>query len=236
MKKIFTLLWVMILAVLAINAQDDKDLQVKGGKGMQVMIRESMQLMADDSRNSLTMAIPNADEKKVTSVWQDFSKDFEAKARRDRKTKLYFSDDASLPELSENDVDVYAKFEEGGTGTVITLWFDLGGAYLASETHENAYQAAEELMKDFANAVGQSMAEDNVDDQEDILNDLEKDLKGLEKDNQKYQDKIEEAKKLIAEMESNIKQNLKDQEAKQKEITAQKETLDKAKDKVKEFK
>lgn len=236
MKKYFALLLFMSFAVLVLEAQDGKkDLQVKGVKGMQVVVQESMQLMADNSRNGLSMAIPGATQKKVEAVWKEFSKDFKSKARKDRKTDLYFSDDAKLSDISGNTVDLYAKFEGGGTGTVATLWFDLGGAYLASETHAEQYEEAEELMKDFANAVGRSMAEDNVKDQEEVLKNLDKDLKRLEKDNEKYHDKIEDAKKLIAEMEANIEQNLKDQEAKQKEIEGQKETIDKAKDKVKDF-
>ncbi|MEM8526725.1 MAG: hypothetical protein AAGG68_18945 [Bacteroidota bacterium] len=215
-----------------------KDFQAKGvemQKGMQVVINEGMQLMSAGSNNALTMAIPGADKKKVEHVWKEFSKDFKARTKRDRKSGMYFSDDAKLRSLSGNDIDVYARFDEGGSGTVATVWFDLGGAYLASETHESSYEEAEELMTRFANAVGKSMAEDNVHDQEKILKGMNKELDKLEKDQDTYHKKIEEAKALIAEMEGNIKQNEKDQENKKVEIQKQEDVIVKAKDKVKEF-
>lgn len=215
-----------------------KDFQEKGvemQKGMQVVINEGMQLMSTGSNNAMTMAIPGANKKKVETVWKTFSKDFKSRTRKDRKSGLYFSDDAKLRSISDNDMDIYARFDEGGSGTVATLWFDLGGAYLASETHENAYEEAEDLMTRFANAVGKSMAEDNVDEQEKILKSMNKDMHKLEKDKETYEKKIEEAKALITEMEGNIKQNEKDQEGKKIEIQKQEEVIGKAKDKVKEF-
>ncbi|MEL6941410.1 MAG: hypothetical protein AAFO82_01975 [Bacteroidota bacterium] len=215
-----------------------KDFQEKGvemQKGMQVIINEGMQLMSAGSNNALTMAIPGANKKKVEHVWKDFSKDFRSRTKKDRKSGLYFSDDATLRSISSNNIDIYARFDEGGSGTVATVWFDLGGAYLASETHENAYEEAEELMSRFANAVGKSMAEDNVHDQEKILKGINKELDKLAKDKEHYEKKIEEAKALIAEMEANIKQNEKDQENKKIEIQKQEEVVDKAKDKVKDF-
>ncbi|NJL75385.1 MAG: hypothetical protein HC892_10490 [Saprospiraceae bacterium] len=130
---------------------------------------------------------------------------------------------------------MYAKFDGSGSGTIVTVWFDLGGAFLASEQHEEAYQAADQLMRDFASAVGKSMAEDNVKEQEKILKNLEKELEKLGKDKDGYYKKIEEAKKLITEMEQSIEQNLKDQEKKQEEIKAQGQVIEQAKDKVKAF-
>lgn len=215
--------------------EEGKNFQAKGETSMQVVISENMQLMSLGSNNALTMAIPGADQKKVEMVWKEFAKDFKAKTRKDRKSGLYFTDNATMRGISDNDVDVYAKFERGGTGTVATMWFDLGGAYLASETHDAAYEEAEELLRDFANAVGRSMAEDNVEEQEKILKGLEKDLNRLEKDKENYLKKIEDAKNLILEMEANIEQNKKDQENKVGEIGAQEKVIDRAKAKVRDF-
>lgn len=133
-------------------------------------------------------------------------------------------------------MDLYARFEDGNSGTIITVWFDLGGAYLASEIHSDAYEQAEILLKDFATAVNRSLAEDNVAEQEKIQKNLEKELDKLQKDNKKYNDKIEEAKKIISDMEASIIQNEKDQQTKQTEIENQKKEVEKAKEKVKEFK
>lgn len=238
--KNFFLLLLLIGIQFGLSAQDgsQKDFQTKGAeapKGMQVSVNESMQLMGSVSQNALTMAISGASVKKCETVWKEYAKDFRAKAKKDRKTGLYLSEGANLDDISKNPMDVYAQFERGGTGTIVSVWFNASGGYIASETNEEAYGEAVELMKDYANAVGKSMAEDNVEEQEKVLKEMEKQLKKLEKDNDRYHQKIEEAKALIAEMEDNIKQNLRDQEAKQKEMEQQEGVIEKAKDKVGEF-
>lgn len=212
---------------------ESKDFQPKGEQA--IMIEEQLETMSMGTHNALRMAIQGADEKKVEQVWKQFSKDFKTRTQKDRKSGLYVSDDAKISSLSSNTVDVYAQFERGGNGVLATMWFDLGGAYLSSETHNEAYDQGEQLMRDFANAVRKSMAEDNVKEQEKGLKVLNKDLEKLEKENDQYEKKIEEAKELIKEMEANIQQNGKDQTAKQQEIEAQEKVVEKAKTKVKKY-
>ncbi|MEM1326628.1 MAG: hypothetical protein AAGI23_11770 [Bacteroidota bacterium] len=204
-------------------------------KGEQIMIEENLQTMSAGTHNALSMAIPNADEKKVEHVWKQFSKDFKTRTQRDRKSGLYVSDDAKLKNISNNTVDLYAQFERGGSGTLVTLWFDLGGAYLASETHEAAYESAQQMMQDFAKAVKKSMAEDDLKVQEKALKELGKELERLAKDKEQYEKKIAEANELIREMENSIKQNEKDQEAKQQQIDAQSKVVSTAQDKVRQY-
>lgn len=204
-------------------------------KGMNVSISESMQLMGEKSQNALVMTIPGADAKKCEAVWKQFSKEMKTRSKKDRKTGLHQALDATVRAIGKESVDLYANFEKGGSGTVVAVWFKKDGSFIASENSGSDYDGASSMMKDFANAIGKSMAEDNVEDQEDVLKGFEKDLKKLEKDNDSYHKKIADAKALIAEMEDSIKQNLKDQEAKSKEIEAQEKVVSKAKDKVGDF-
>jgi valyl-tRNA synthetase len=234
--KAFVLFLFLSIVLFNFGIAQKKDLQPKGVAVDQLVIRENMQLLNSESKNALILGLPNADAKKAESVWQGYVKQFKASStKKDRKSGIYFSDDANLSKISNNTLDLYARFEDGNNGTVATVWFDLGGAYLASETHSDAYQQAEAMLKDFAIAVNRSLAEDNVVEQEKIQKNLEKELDKLQKDNKKYNDKIEEAKKVIAEMEASILQNEKDQENKQTEIENQKKEVEKAKAKVKEF-
>lgn len=235
--KSFVLLLFFSIALLNFGITQKKDLQAKGVAVDQLVVRENMQLLNSESKNALILGLPNANAKKAESVWQDYAKQFKAKStKKDKKSGVYFSDDAILSKISNNTVDLYARFEDGNSGTIITVWFDLGGAYLASEIHSDAYEQAEILLKDFATAVNRSLAEDNVAEQEKIQKNLEKELDKLQKDNKKYNDKIEEAKKIISDMEASIIQNEKDQQTKQTEIENQKKEVEKAKEKVKEFK
>ncbi len=237
--KSFVLFLFFNITLLNFGIAQKKDLQAKGiaEPNATFLIQENMQQLYAESKNALTIGLPNVDAKKAESVWQGYVKQFKASStKKDKKSSVYFSDDANISQISSNTVDLYARFEDGKNGTVATVWFDLGGAYLASETHGDTYQQAEDLLKDFAIAINRSLAEDNVVAQEKIQKNLEKELDKLQKDNKKYNDKMEEAKKVISEMEASILQNEKDQENKQTEIENQRKEVEKAKDKVKEFK
>ncbi|NJL75384.1 MAG: hypothetical protein HC892_10485 [Saprospiraceae bacterium] len=93
------LLW-SIVSLFAQSDSNQKDFTAKGTAFVdQVVVKEGMQLINDRSQNALTMAIPSASNKKCEEVWKEFSKDFDGKTRKDKKTDLYFSDDASLRKL-----------------------------------------------------------------------------------------------------------------------------------------
>lgn len=202
---------------------------------IQVDVMEGAVSMSQGDNYSQTIVLEKSNRKDVEKAWEDFIDKYKGKTKKNRKTGEVFSDNAKLEAISSNTVDVYAKAQEAGDDTKLTVWFDLGGAYLSSTTHQDRYPAAEALLNDFANKVAKSHVEDILGVQEKTLKkkngdlkDLRKGKENLESDIKKYEQKIEEAKQDIV-------QNEKDQVAKEAEIESQKAMIEETKNALKKF-
>ena len=61
----------------------------------------------------------------------------------------YFTDNASIPKISENAIDIYSEIDKYPEGTILKVFFDLGGAYLNKTTHAEQHKAATQMLHDF---------------------------------------------------------------------------------------
>jgi hypothetical protein len=194
-------------------------------------VSESQKFMSQGTYNSLTIQLPEGSEKDAPKEWIKFAKRY-GKAKRNRKTGEYFVNDAKILEMSNNSVDIYAKFE----GNTITVWFDLGGAYLSSREHINGYATGEQILMDFGLELKVLMVNDEVEKEEKNLKKMEMDLERLTKEKATNEKNIEDWKAKIAQAEADIEQNVKDQEAKTTEIEQQKTIVDMIKGRLMELK
>lgn len=231
MKKL-SLIALAIFSTLSVFAQ----LTEKGGMSLPA-IQEEEKTMSKGLNPAFVFTLDGVSKSEAEKEWKDFTKDLKAKAKKDRKSKEWLSDDAKISNISTNTVDVYADIRyESKEVSTLYVWFDLGGAYVNSETHADASEEANRLLQNFIITVYKHKAEDAQKAEEKVLASFEKDLKKLEKDNKDYHKKIEEAKELIAKMEKNIEVNIEDQAKKQVEIETQKGVITKAIEHVKSFK
>lgn len=211
---------------------------------IKVEIKEETKSMSRASANALVMDLPGVSEKEAAKAWSKFSKGFKGKTKYDRKVGEYFTDDATIKDMSDNTVDMVAKIiAKGEEGSEITVWFNLGASYLSSKDYADRYPAGEAIMKKFANEVSASMIEEELKLQEKILKDMEGDFKKLEKDKATREKDIETYKETIKKMEENIvtaeddiKKNIEEQGAKTTEIEAQTKMIDEIKARLEEVK
>jgi len=202
-----------------------------------VQIDESMKSMSQGQQNSLTVTLEGISQKDAEKAWTDYVKDFKGgKTKKDKKSKEIFTDNTTIKDLSANTVDVYAITNESGEDVVLTVWFDLGGAYLNSADHAEAYAKGEGLLNSFSNQVIKAQIKDNLDDEEKSLKKLNGDLKDLTKDKKDLEDDIEKYKKKIAEAEKDLAQNASDQTAKKTEIATQEGVVEKVKTQLEKIK
>ena len=201
-------------------------------------ISESARAMHNGTYNSFLFELPDVNKKDAEDHWKKFIGDFKAKTKYEKKTKLWFSDNAQMPRLSRTTVDVYARIIEDSNPkkqTSVIVWFDLGNAYVNSEADKEKVRYARDILTEYAMATSRHQAEAVVKAEEKTLKDLESDLKKLRKDNSSYHKEIEQAKEAIAKMEKNIQLNERDQEDKEQKIGTQKKVLTDAKDQVRKF-
>ena len=98
-------------------------------------------------RNALVLDIPDTEANFVEKLWKKYVKTYGGKTKKVRSSDEIFTDDADVVALGgANSVDLYALVEELGNGSSLSMWVDLGGAFLASDTHSDRYVEGEKYM------------------------------------------------------------------------------------------
>ena len=191
-------------------------------------INEEQRSMTQGMNNALIITIPNADDKKVESLWKKFMKSNDAKTKKIKKSEEWFSDNASISGIGgSRSTDVYATFEQTGGDVRMTAWFDMEGSYLSSTEHPERYAAGEDFLNSFEMEVYKNGVRAEVKKEENNMKKLEGELNKLKKKNERLHKDIEDAKKRIAKAEASIEENLQAQEETSTKIEAQKEVVDK---------
>ena len=119
------------------------------------VVKEGNNSMSLGSYNSLSVDLPGTETKEVEKAWDKFLDDYKGKTKKDKKTGEIFTDNAVIKPWGNNTVDIYAKVTpsssgKGALGNKLDVWFDLGGAYLGSSSHQDKYKYAEKMLQDFA--------------------------------------------------------------------------------------
>ncbi len=185
-------------------------------------IQETTAEMSRGARNALVLSIPETDSKLVEDVWQDFCKDeLRTKAKWDRKEKEYLTEDVTIIAISPNPIDLYARAEEAGDDIAFYLWFDLGGAFLASDSLNNDYLEGEKVLMEFGLAVAAEKTRQELAEQEKVLKDMEREMEKLQRLNERYHDDIEKAKDAIKAAEADIEANLAEQKKMKEQLAEQ---------------
>lgn len=190
MKKIFPLLLLTIFTT-QLFAQKTK-------------VEESNEKIADGKNNALVVWIREVDAKDVEKEWVSLMK--KNKAKVSNKSEI-FADDAVLPMISANTVDVYAYAEQKDADVKFIVAFDLGGAFLNSKEHSAQYKTAERMVYDFAVDISKITVQNLISAEQKKLSDMEKEKKNLEGDNEKMAKDNENYRKKIEENENKIKEN-----------------------------
>jgi hypothetical protein len=215
---IFCLLW---FSPLFLNAQ----------------ISEQAKSMSQGLQNALILELPQTNDDFVDKLWKKFTKDFKGgKSKKNKKEDEVFTDDITIPNIgNDNPVDLYTRISEIGDDVELTIWIDLGGAYLSSSQHPQDYLEAEKLLMRFGLEVTKEKIKIEIEKEEKELADLEKTLKKLERANDNYHREIEQAKEKIKKAEKDIEENNADQENTNKLIEEQKEIVRKVMKKLEDL-
>ncbi len=192
-------------------------------------VTESVKAMSQGSNNALSVSLADISVSDAEKVWKDFAKTFSSKIKYNKKEKEYFVDDASVPSVSPNTIDLYSKAEKVGNEVAFSVWFDLGGGYLSSASNAAMYSNAVSFMKDYMKEVERFKINEQLKVEMKALDKLNDNLKSLTRDKDGYEKDIKKAEDKITESRAKIEQNVKDQANKQTEINTQQAKIDKIK-------
>ncbi len=195
------------------------------------MIDKSEKTMSMGSKSAFTVKYEGTDVKTVENQWTKIMKSYKGKVKKN-KAKELFADDVKLKDLSTNTVDVYATVtkDETNNNTILSVWYDLGGAFLNETDHPSQAIGVKNMIDQASLRVGAARADNVLDTEEGTLKDMNKALEKMVKEKEDGLKKIEEAKALIAKTETMIEENDKSQAEKKTEIQAQEKTIEDAKE------
>ena len=200
-------------------------------------VKQETKTMSQGVKNALVIEIPNAKPDFVEDKWKGLLDSYKAKPKWNRKEKEFFSDNAQITEINGNNpVDVYAKIEEAGTNnTLLTVWFDLGGAYLNSTDHNEKYAFGEKIVMQFTKDVSMAATQKEIDEEEKKFKKQESKLKSTVGDKDDLLKNIENYKAKIKKAEEEIIKNDQSQKDQQKAIEDQREVIKKVQKKLEEI-
>jgi len=187
--------------------------------------------MSLGKQNALYIDVEGANKNTAEKAMEEVIKTF-GKYKRNRKAKEFYAENANVPGIS-SESDIYVKFVEDNAQTRAYLWIYDGTDFIDSSVNSDAIDRAESIMQDFYVNAKKRVVQYEMDGEEDILKDKEKELKNLVKNNEKlhkniekWEKEIEDRKKKIEQAKLDIDQNVIDQETKQVEIEDQKSVVD----------
>jgi septal ring factor EnvC (AmiA/AmiB activator) len=179
--------------------------------------------MSQCEQTGQEIAIPEVNADDVRKALNKWGKGYKAKFSTAKGSQEVFIDNAIIPTVSDNAVDIYVTVNPGrdGKGAVMKTYIDLGGIFLSSSEHPMAFTAIEKEIIDFAREQLIAFADENVKAEEKHLSSLESDLKSLQKDKANYEKDIRNNTDNIAKREQEIIQNESDQKIKEQQMVIQ---------------
>lgn len=199
-------------------------------------INEEKMAMSVGVNNAVMLDIPDSKAKIVEKVWKNFSKDFNSKTKKDKKTDEWVTQNPIIRGFSAVNVNtLYARIEDGAGNSKLTLWFELDGDFLNSEDYPEEYEAAQMLLLNFGIEVAKEYTLMELNEEEKNMKKLETNLKKLTKDKENYEKSIEDYKAKIVKAEENIEQNIVEQASAKQSIEDQMNIIEKVKKKLAEL-
>ncbi len=197
-------------------------------------VSERNENLGGSKHNALWVPIYEADDKMIEKEWKSLLKKYNAKMATLGDEQ--FGDNAVIKDISNNTIDIYWKLEKGSDGsTKLIAAYDLGGAYLSSDTHKKEYKVVETIMVDFALELTKKTITNQLKDAQRESEKREKKLKNLVGDNEDLHKDIDNYKAKIKTAEDNITLNIASQKEAKVLLDAQSKILEDIKIKAKKY-
>lgn len=197
-----------------------------GLAAQQITIDDVNKKMSQGKQSGLLVFIPGVNDNDAEKEWKKLIKDWDGKP--EKKRGEVFADDVFLSSISTNTIDLYAELKDKNDGTEMIVWFDLGGAYLSKSDHQEQWDRASSILRDFAYDLALAALEDVLKGEEKTLGNLEGDLGRLGRDRDNLLKSIEKWEDSIAKARQDLEKNQGDQDEMIKEIERQTKAVEAA--------
>jgi len=161
MKKSFTLMTLLLAMVSLVSAQNVESIEKTMSLGKQV---------------GVYVEVEGGEKDRIKDLWEDYMKDY-GKTKRNKKAKEYYSEEARIPMISSsNKVSLYAKFEEGRNVATAYMWAMVDGEFVDDS------EGLQNFVQDYYIIVRKDVINKEIEEQEKLLKNLDKDMGKLKRD------------------------------------------------------
>ena len=225
-RSILFLLTVLLLPAVAHSQETTQKSSVSTPvpEKIKIEVRESMEKMSLGTNNCLKIYIPNAQSADVAEDFATYMKGYNAKASS--KKGEYFFDNAEIKQFGNNLVDVYSTTEQKAGGVELSIFFDLGGAYLNSSDHPDKYKAAENFVKKFGKEEAAVAIGIKIEASQKVIDTKMKEYNSLVKQDSALTKKIRDCQAIINQAQIDQQTSRTGQDTKKKEIAMQQQSID----------
>ena len=195
-------------------------------------IRESIRKMSEGENNSLSITLEKFSRREALQTWTRYLQRFRGKTTVRKYLGEIFTDNASIPDISANVIDIYSMVNEKDDGSELIVWFYLGGKYLSRTDHGDKYHVAADLLYDYSDRLALDVAIVNVKRQQDSLKMSTRTLKKIKKNEIKTNIEIAKLEDKLRQKKQSLDVDRLQTTVHQQAIPRQEEALAKAKKQV----
>lgn len=191
--------------------------------------------MSQGTNNSYLIELADVSRDEAVEQWEEFTKPYRGKTKYNRKTEEFVTTGATVPGMGAT--TLYAKIVEEKTDpdvkSTVILWFETADRGFAGEVTESTLMdTGAAIAQRYASVTSKAHANNALDTEQRHLADLEKELKDLRRDREKYQKEQRDAEATIEEMRKKLGVNEVDIETREAEIVEQRKAVKRAEDNV----
>jgi len=209
MKELLTICALLLLSNIQINGQI-----LEREANMSLGVQPASQVQLDDIS-------PND----ALKLWKTYFKEY-GKIKRNKKADEYYSTGVKVNRIYDiSKIDVYTRFEERGNSTMMTIWVDLGMAFVNSREYASEYRGLVEILEEFKIQTKEYIVGKELKEAEKGLVVYEKRLEKLEKSKLKLHEKIADYHEKIIKAEEDVEENREEQIKSKLDIDRQIEVL-----------
>ncbi len=185
-------------------------------------IEESTRNMSLGDQNAIAVRLPHEDAKTAEKLLDTYLQNHNgSRSKKVRKSNEKKSEGVILSEISSDPVDVYHEVVEMGEGSVVYLWVDVGGTMLSSEDNPEVFEGMQGVIDGYQKDLRVSNIEDELEAENDMIADLQKEHDKQTKAIEKWKKEIEDCKLTLSANESSMPNEEKEVEAMKQKVSDQ---------------
>ena len=186
--------------------------------------------IVENGKAGIKLIMPSANPWVVDKNWKKYLKNFKGKTKSQKDG--YFTDNGVVAKISPNTIDIYSEVDKYPEGTILKVFFDLGGAYLNKTTHAEQHKAATQMLHDFGANESIAALKSRLIVEEKKMLTISNERKRLKDNNDQILKQIAAAKEVVTRTELLLRENQSLQEKQDQDAVQQINKVERLKNEI----